>query len=117
MAEAWSKSCLSLGRINDVRLWRVIRKLNLVVEMERKTASLDRISSFVHAVDFGINLHKLDIVLKFGEDEAWPKHMEDVVKLLSYLNVRGPVSVCFDEDFKDSESEQVVRTLLESIAK
>ena len=81
------------------------------------TTLLSRISTFVHALDFGKGLRQLDIVFKLGEDEAWPKHIEDVVKVLSNMQVHGGVSVRFDEDVDDAESRKVTRRLTESLAR
>ncbi|KAK4547962.1 hypothetical protein LTR36_010681 [Oleoguttula mirabilis] len=119
VAKAWSKSSISLGLVGEVRLWRFVRDLELTVELEPKLDVLaysNRISDFIQPLNFGRELRRLKVVMQLPEEYALPSYTENILEALSQLKVdRGEVSVRFDGDTEDDESEDICGRLRERI--
>lgn len=121
MAKAWSKSNLSLGRIEDIRPWRYVSDLDLTVEIGSRTevaVHLDRISSFITAFSSGRQLSRLSITLQLDED-ATPAYLDDVVALLARCKVDGKVDgkvvVSFDSDDEEDDGGGMCERLVKAI--
>ena len=103
--EPWRNA---IGRPEDLRLWRSVKKLRLEILMEpgstNKQVILERVKKFAGEVmEGGRYLNSLQIAFRTAEDEGLPSYFEEVVGALTVLKVRGKVRVVFADDEDDDE--------------
>lgn len=118
----WDLIC---GRPETMGLWQFVQRLDLCAFMSPGKRNgllvVERLRTFVNvALQGGIRLKKLRVMLVSEEDRGMPKYLGEVLEVLRELRVEGKVrvvidyDVCmWDEEFEDygRECEELERVI------